>query len=233
MPDRPLLVDLFSGAGGCAMGYHRAGFDVFGIDAKAQPNYPFDFLRQDALEILATWKRFTTYNLKGRPVAAIHASPPCQSYLNLGSVNLALGRRYEHQDLIAATRELLVETGVPYVIENVPDAKPHLIEPVRVCGTAFGRPLRRHRLFESTVPLGGLACNHQAFTEKKYWTSWRPGGEHRLSTVVQVYGNGSGRDEWGPAMGIDWMTNAEMAEAVPPDYTEFIGKQLLEHLSDP
>ncbi|MFD0366310.1 DNA methylase [Nocardia sp. GCM10030253] len=215
---RPRLLDLFCCAGGAATGYHRAGFDVVGVDIAPQPNYPFEFHRADALEFVAE---------HGSRFDAIHASPPCQGYLNLGAVNRTLGREYNHPDLIAATRELLVRTGLPYVIENVEDARPHLISPVRICGTGLNQPLRRHRLFESNVPLIGVACAHDRFTEPKYWTGWRPNGERRLSTVVQVYGNGGGREHWAPAMGMDWATDKEMAAAVPPSYTRHLGRQLL------
>lgn len=219
---RPRLLDLFCGAGGVAMGYHRAGFDVVGVDIKPQPNYPFAFVQADVfdyLEVVGTDE-----------FAAVHASPPCQKYLNLGGVNRAQGRAYDHPDLIAPTRVLLEQTGLPWVIENVADARPELIDPVRVCGTGLGLPLRRHRLFESNVPLVGVACEHGRFTEPRYWTGWRPNGEHRLSTVVQVYGNAGGRREWPAAMGIYWMTNAEMVEAVPPAYTKHVGQQLIEQV---
>ncbi len=215
---RPKLLDLFCGAGGASMGYHRAGFDVVGVDIKPQPNYPFEFHHADAM----------TFPLEG--FAVIAASPPCQGYLNLGGVNRAQGRDYTHPDLIAATRGRLSATSVPYVIENVADARLELHEPVRVCGTAFGLPLRRHRLFESNALISGRACEHSRFATPRYWTGWRPNGEYRLSTVVQVYGNAGGREHWPAAMGIDWMTSAELVEAIPPAYTEFIGRQLLEHL---
>lgn len=214
----PQLLDLFSGAGGCAEGYAQAGFCVAGVDIAPQPNYPFTFFQGDALEFLKE---------HGHEFDVIHASPPCQSYLNLGAVNRALGRGYDHPDLIAETRELLIASGRPYVIENVADAKPQLRSSVRICGTGLGLPLRRHRLFESNIPLTGVPCRHQDFTEQKYWTSWRPKGEHRLSTVVQVYGNAGGRGYWPAAMGTDWMTSKEMTEAVPPAYTKHIGCQLL------
>lgn len=214
---RPRLLDLFCCAGGAATGYYRVGFDVTGIDIAPQPNYPFTFLQEDALKFLAE---------HGSDFDVIHASPPCQGYLNLGGVNRAMGRRYEHADLIDATRDLL-PAQTPYVIENVPDALPKLHDPVRVCGTGLGLPLRRHRLFESNVPLEGVACRHDRYTEPRYWTSWRPGGEKRLSTVVQVYGNAGGREHWPAAMGIDWMSAKEMCEAIPPAYTEHIGAQLI------
>lgn len=217
---RPLLLDLYCGAGGAAVGYYRAGFSVLGVDLAPQPNYPFPFLQADALQFLLTpaVKAFD----------AIHASPPCQGYLNLGAVNRSMGRTYEHATLIAVTRALLEESGLPYVIENVADAKPAMRGPVRVCGTGLCLPLRRHRLFESNVPLTGIGCDHRRFSEPKYWTSWRPNGEHRLSTVVQVYGNAGGREHWPAAMGIDWMSTAEMVEAIPPAYTEHIGAALLD-----
>lgn len=215
----PKLLDLFCCEGGASMGYYLTGFEVVGVDIKGQPRYPFEFHQGDALEYLAT---------RGHEFDAIHASPPCQGYLNLGGVNRALGRTYEHDKLIAATRELLVDLGKPYIIENVQDARSDLIDPVRICGTGLGRPIRRHRLFESNVPLEGIACDHGAFTEPKYWTGWRPRGEHRLSTVVQIYGNAGGREHWPAALGIDWMTADGMKESIPPAYTEHLGRQLID-----
>lgn len=221
------LLDLFCGAGGCAEGYRRAGFNpILGVDIKPQPNYPFEFVQTDALDFLWGMLYGGRYSYDIANFDAIHASPPCQAYLNLGGVNRALGRGYDHDDLIASTRALLLEAELPYVIENVADAGKHLQNPVRVCGTSFGLPLRRHRLFETNFPAEGVACEHQRFSEPRYWTGWRPKGEHRLSTVVQVYGNAGGKHEWPAAMGIDWMTNDELAEAVPPDYTEHIGRYL-------
>jgi DNA (cytosine-5)-methyltransferase 1 len=217
----PRILDLFCGAGGAAMGYHRAGFEVVGVDINSQPRYPFGFLQGDALAFVAKY---------GHEFDAIHASPPCQGFLNLTRVNEARGRAPQHDRLIAATRELLIATGKPYVIENVQDARRELHDPVRICGTGLSLPLRRHRLFESNVPLEGIACAHHRYTEPRYWTGWRPNGEHRLSTVVQVYGNAGGREHWPAAMGIDWMTAAEMVEAIPPAYTEHIGAQLLNHV---
>lgn len=212
------LLDAYSCAGGAGMGYSRVGFEVVGVDVAPQPNYPFEFHQGDAIEFIRA---------HGHEFDVIHASPPCQSYLNLGAVNKALGRDYDHADLIYATRDAILETGKPYVIENVEDAAAELVAPIRVCGTGLRLPVRRHRLFESSLPIVGVDCQHQRFTEKKYWTGWRPNGETRLSTVVQVYGNGGGREQWGPAMGIDWMTPEEMCEAIPPAYTEWVGKEVL------
>lgn len=218
---RPRLLDLFCCQGGASRGYVDAGFDVVGVDIDPQSRYPYTFIQADAIAYLAE---------HGHEFDAIHASPPCQSFLNLGAVNKALGRDYDYPNLIGPVRELLRLSGKPYVIENVQDAANELIDPVRICGTGLGKPLRRHRLFESNVTLGGIACEHSAFTEQKYWTGWRPKGEKRLSTVVQVYGNAGGQHEWPDAMGIDWMDRHGFVEAIPPAYTEFIGRQLIEHI---
>lgn len=217
------ILDLFCCQGGASRGYVDAGFEVVGVDIEAQPRYPYEFVQADAIEYLAA---------HGHEFDAIHASPPCQSFLNLGAVNKALGRDYDYPNLIGPVRELLRLSGRPYVIENVQDAAGELMNPVRICGTGLGKPLRRHRLFESDLRLEGVACNHSAFTEPKYWTGWRPKGEKRLSTVVQVYGNAGGQSEWPEAMGIDWMDRHGFVEAIPPAYTEHIGRQLMTHLRE-
>jgi DNA (cytosine-5)-methyltransferase 1 len=229
----PRLVDLFCKAGGMTKGYQRAGFYVVGVDVEPQPNYCGDeFVQMDAFAFLDNMLRLERVGCQPAryTFAAVHASPPCQHYLNLGAVNRAMGRTYDHPDLIAAVRQRIIATGLPYVIENGEDARPAMLEPVRICGTGLGLPLRRHRLFESNVLLSGVACDHGAFSEPRYWTSWRPDGEHRLATTVQVYGNAGGRSEWPAAMGIDWMTSAEMIEAIPPAYAEHVGRQLMAHV---
>lgn len=234
------ILDLYCCQGGAGMGYHRSGFNVFAVDLDPQPRNPFPFHQGDALGVLRTLLAGDAVDFRrpdGGVVSlrladfdAVHASPPCQSFLNLGKVNIALGRDYEYPNLIAATRDLIIETGLPYVIENVEDAKRELINPVRICGTGLDRPIRRHRLFESDVEMLGIPCAHSRFTEPKYWTGWRPKGEKRLSTVVQVYGNAGGQHEWPEAMGIDWMDRHGFVEAVPPSYTAWIGEQLLRHI---
>jgi DNA (cytosine-5)-methyltransferase 1 len=212
---RPRLLDLFCGAGGAAVGYHGAGFEVVGVDIEPQPNYPFEFIQADAMTFVA----------EGR-IDAIHASPPCQAHLRgLRSVNRGLGRMDSHVDLIEPTRQAILAAGLPYVIENIVGAP--LRNPVRLCGSSFGLAVQRHRLFESNVPIMVSPCAHHLQRERRYWTSWRPGGEKVLAKVVQVYGNAGDHKTWGPAMGIDWMTPNELREAIPPAYTEHIGYFLM------
>ncbi|MEW1705977.1 hypothetical protein AB0230_01940 [Microbacterium sp. NPDC089190] len=236
----PILLDLYCCQGGASRGYADAGWSPVGVDIDPQPRYPFPFHQGDAvrtMEVLVRGEALPFTNPDGSVVhlclgdmKAVHASPPCQSFLNLGAVNRALGRDYSYPNLIGPTREFLIEAGLPYVIENVEDAKAHLVDPVRICGTGLDRPIRRHRLFESNFQMAGIPCAHGRFLEPKYWTGWRPNGEKRLSTVVQVYGNAGGQHEWPAAMGIDWMDRHGFVEAIPPAYTEHVGRQMLAHL---
>ena len=228
------MLDLFSGAGGAAMGYRRAGFEVVGVDIAPQPSYPFAFVQADALEWLEEWV------LSGHErFDAVHASPPCQAHVKgLAAMNRSVGRSYGHLDWIPATRALLRECGLPYVIENVVGAE--LEDPVRLCGSSFGLDVRRHRLFECSFPLLVPPCNHSAQREPRFWNGDRSTrnpdgtrsytGHERLSGVVQVYGDSGDRKTWGPAMGIDWMHPEELREAIPPAYTELIGAQLMASL---
>jgi DNA (cytosine-5)-methyltransferase 1 len=203
-------LDLFCGAGGGAMGYHRAGFEVTGIDIKPQPRFPFSFVQADALEFLgmANLARFSL----------IHASPPCQAY---SRARVLHGR--EHPDLVPAVRAALERTGKPYVIENVPGAP--LIHPVLLCGLHFGLKVFRHRLFETDgwllsmphVPHGDRRIGRDGFC--------CPAG-HGESGRVRVPADHRCMQCWRAAMGIDWMTRAELAQAIPPAYTQWIGEQL-------
>jgi DNA (cytosine-5)-methyltransferase 1 len=219
---KPHLLDLYCGAGGATRGYQEAGFHVTGIDLHPQPRYCGDeFVQMDALDAL------TEMLDASGSFDAIHASPPCQAHVKgLRGVNRALGRTDIHVDLIAATRALLDRSDTPYVIENVVGSP--LLNPVRLCGSSFGLPLRRHRLFETTFPILVPPCDHSWQTTPRYWTSWRPGGEKRLATVVQVYGNAGDSSQWPEAMGIDWMTRDELREAIPPAYTRHIGEFLMQ-----
>jgi DNA (cytosine-5)-methyltransferase 1 len=215
---RPRLLDLYCGAGGASAGYHRAGFDVLGVDHLPQPNYPFPFIEDDALEFLA-W--LVGVGRFAGEFDAIHASPPCQAFTAYGRTGLV----GPYPDLIAATRALLEQSGLPWLIENVPGAPLH--DPVVLCGTSLGIEVRRHRLFESSLPLLVPPCAHGQFFERKYpGSSNRPNGR----TVCNV---GEWRvpfDQQQAAMEIDWMTLEELSEAVPPRYTEVVGAQVLQQL---
>lgn len=202
---RPLLLDLFCGAGGAAMGYHRAGYDVVGVDHRPQPRYPFEFHLGDALELLSQ-------TVRGH-FDAVHASPPCQRY----SAATPAGRRQQHPDLLPPVRTALQLTGVPWVIENVPGAP--LRPDLKLCGCMFGLPrLKRERWFETSWPSTELrqSCDHR-------------GG------VISVTGGGSCTGQpkttvadWKASMDINWMTRREMAQAIPPAFTEHIGRMLLD-----
>lgn len=216
---KPLLLDLFCGAGGCAMGYSRAGFDIVGVDIKPRPRYPFEFIQADALEYLAREIKEST-----RWYDAIHASPPCQAY----STCTPISRRtayVEHADLVGPTRELLDASGKLFVIENVRTAP--MTRAIMLCGSMFGLDVRRHRLFESNLVLLAPSCNHSAQRPRFRSLDSRRG---QLAAVVGVHGslNYSGeRQIREKAMGIDWMTVKELSQAIPPAYTEYIGKQLI------
>ena len=224
---RPRLLDLFCGAGGAAMGYHRAGFDVVGVDIAPQPRYPFEFHQADALMALGQMQINMTPKLWGVAFDAIHASPPCQRYSPLAKLH----KDIEYPDLIAPTRTLLEQTALPWVIENVPGAP--LRHPFKLCGSSFGLDVRRHRLFETNWPIGLLPpCAHHLHTPRFQNTGKRRRAV--LSSVVGVYGGshfkGDNLKYRSDAMGIDWMQMDELSEAIPPAYTEFIGEQLLAHV---
>jgi len=220
---KPRLLDLFSGAGGAGMGYHRAGFDVFGVDVEPQPRYPFEFHRRDALEALTETDFLASFD-------AIHASPVCKGYSTVGGT----ARRHhgaEHPDQVPIVRARLAALGKPYVIENVIGAPLH--QPVQLCGSSFGLDLRRHRLFETNFGLNVPPCDH--YWQKPRFRSLdsRKVLRGELASVVGVHGNTQYAGEFElrcKAMGIDWMTNAELTQAIPPAYTEYIGLQLLAHI---
>jgi len=209
MSRRPRLLDLFSGAGGAAMGYHRAGFDVIGVDIAPMPRYPFEFHQGDA----------RTYPLEG--FDAIHASPPCQKFALASKYN---GRIYP--DLVGPTRDRLVSLPIPWVIENVPGAP--LRPDYKLCGCMFGLEaagvgqLRRERWFETSWqgPEPMPPCQH-----------WGPPisiAGHGTPTWVRKKTGHIRVAVWRQVMGIDWMRREELTEAIPPAYTEYVGRRLLE-----
>lgn len=205
---RPLLLDLFCGAGGAAMGYHRAGFDVLGVDIRPQPRYPFRFVQADALQFLASTP-LTSF-------AAIHASPPCQRYSRM---TMAVPRE-DRADLLGPTRDLLQVLPQPWVIENVPGAP--MRPDHRLCGCIFGLGVQRERWFETSWRAFDLRqpCQHAeppVDPQRSFCTRW-----------YQQHGRVANRSEVAAAFGIDWMTSAELRQAIPPAYTEYIGRQLID-----
>ena len=233
---RPRLLDLFSGAGGAAMGYHRAGFEVVGVDIEPQPHYPFEFWRADALDVLRSRGTSTAFHFASG-FDAIHASPPCQAWSALRHLHSTV-----HPELIEPTRDLLELAGLPYVIENVPGSP--LRASVVLCGSSFGLDLRRHRHFEANWMLLGPACAHGWQTPRfevhdrraKSLSRVVSVAGHatpptRLKAVVSVHGSSGGKGgvaEWRRAMDIDWMSRDELAQAIPPAYAEHIGHQLMQ-----
>ena len=183
------------------MGYYRAGFEVVGVDIKPQPHYPFEFHQADAL----------TYPLEG--FDAYHASPPCQKFSRMQNIHK---NRNIHPDLIEPTRKRLEKINKPYVIENVVGA------PLRVdlllCGTMFGLRVPKHRVFESNIPIlpFTMMCNHEKVYDPYHGGEAARGEKEKYSAVMEI----------------DWfMTRPEVREAIPPAYTEYIGKYLIQELN--
>lgn len=246
---KPRLLDLFCGAGGAAMGYYRAGFEVVGVDIKPQPHYPFEFHQADAL----------TYPLDG--FDAYHASPPCQRYSTITAYH---GKQTvdSHPDLVPPTRAQLQTTGKPYVIENVKGSP--LQNWTLLCGSMFGlgaKPLYDCKCGHSfPYDLGKYGCpncegeniarlrnTYQLRRHRWFETSWgfvfSPHSCCHTGQALAVYGHSGGKSHrdgiqfagvsaWKEGMGIDWMTGDELAEAIPPAYTEYIGKYLIQALQE-
>lgn len=220
---KPRLLDLFCGAGGAAMGYARAGFEVVGVDIKPQLRYPFEFHQGDALRYL---EEVPAPGRKGLTpwwsFDAIHASPPCQAFSDLKSMHNAK----EHPDLLTPTRELLDRIGLPYVIENVEGAP--MSDYITLCGGAFGlgtgdAELRRHRRFEvRPMPAIVPPCAHGQ-RPRVIGVYGGHGRDRRRTVNTQDYSTVQRRE----AMGIDWMTGTELSQAIPPAYTEWIGNHLM------
>lgn len=213
------LLDLFCGQGGCAMGYHRAGFsEIVGVDIQRQRRYPFAFVQGDALEYVA---------LHGHEFDVIHASPPCQVY----SVTAPLSSG-NHPDLIGPTRDALRATGKPYVIENVIGAP--LVDALMLCGTMFGLRVLRHRLFEThpQIWFPPATCQHNGLATGNSRSSGITStlGFHTGHQFITVVGHDFLVSDARKAMQIDWMSKAGLAQAIPPAYTEWLGKQLLSAL---
>lgn len=211
MRKSPLLLDLFCGAGGASMGYHRAGFDVIGVDILPQKNYPFEFVQGDALDFLRE---------HGHEFDAIHASPPCHDHIR-SKLTTLMGQEHGTGWLLEATRVAFIDTDLPWVIENVPGAP--MRADITLCGCRFALPgLRRSRLFETSWRATDTPPPHDHSDPTITVTGHAGGSSKRTGTR----GYGSTAD-WRRAMGIDWMTGKELAQAIPPAYTEYVGGQLL------
>lgn len=225
---KPRLLDLFCGAGGAAVGYYRAGFEVVGVDINPQPRYPFEFVQADALSVLRGMVDHSA--IAGevwRPghFAAIHASPVCKAYTVAGHHWREQGREYPEQ--ISPTRDLLNGLGVPWVIENVPGAP--LRPDLKLCGCLFGlNELRRERWFETSW--GAFDLRSPCYHVQPAITVAGHGEPRRSSRRKLGLPNATVRD-WRRAMGIDWMTRDELSQAIPSAYTQFVGEQLLAALS--
>ncbi len=215
---RPRLLDLFCCAGGAAMGYSRTGFEVVGVDNRPQPRYPFEFHQCDAIAYCGVY---------GHKFDAIHASPPCQAYTVARHIHGG-----EHPDLVEATRHALtiaqtVNEDLIWVIENVRGAPLH--SAIMLCGTMFDLGVYRHRLFEFSSnmpkPMPPFHPQHTKGTgAHRGYSTGREG-------MVCVAGNNFVRTAGAKAMGIDWMTRPELAQAIPPAYTEWVGERLLAHIA--
>ena len=209
---RPLLLDLYCCAGGAGYGYWLSGFDVVGVDIEPQPKHKGkEFIQSDAIEYLKA--NFHKYD-------AIHASPPCQHY-SIASMQFRKAGK-EYVDLIEATREELIKTGKPYVIENVPGSP--LINPIELCGSMFGMRTYRHRLFESNIEL--IAPPHP----KHIAPNTKMGRKPKPDEFIQYVGHFSGVQEVREMTGLWWMGQKELAQSIPPQYTQYIGEQLLHYL---
>ncbi len=220
---RPRLLDLFSCAGGAAMGYARAGFAVDGCDIAHRPNYPFPYHQGDALAYLAHLIATGTI----RRYAFVHASPPCQHgcALTVGT-NASQGWGRTHVDLVAPTRELLDATGLPYVIEQ-PNGRAEIRKDLTLCGEMFGLGVIRHRNFE----LGGWGIEQPAHVSHRGRVRGYRHGRFYDGPYVAAYGSGGGKPsvpELQVALGIDWSgVREELTEAIPPAYSEHIGRAFL------
>lgn len=201
------LLDLFCGGGGSAKGYSKAGYDVFGVDNKPQPHYPFKMVVADALMYALAF---------GRNFDAIHASPPCPGYSHMTP------DKSKHKTMIPITRKVLEWIGKPYIIENVPGARRELISPIMLCGRSFGLKVYRHRYFETNPEL--LFMPHHVPHKDK-----TPSAGHGISPngFMSVAGHFSQVAYAQKAMGMDWGGQKELAQAIPPAYTYWLGTEFM------
>jgi len=213
------LLDTFCKAGGAAMGYHRADFEVVGVDIEPQPHYPFEFHQADALEYIRD---------HGHEFDVIHASPPCQAFSH--ATHEARSRGVQYPDLLTPTRKLLKGIPVPYVIENVPGSP--MSPTIILCGLTFGLHVFRHRWFECSDLI--IQPEHLSHLGKQvgqgYFTVFGTGGGRCRAGGRFTSGHRGNKRDWSNAMGIEWMTKAELTQAIPPAYTEYIGRQIMDRI---
>lgn len=236
MGERPRLLDLFCGAGGAAMGYHRAGFEVVGVDLVAQPHYPFEVFQADAFAMVqdilgGCWhENYHKSALPGMLPAClghfdvIHASPPCQDHTSFAPMNKPNGSGW----MLNAIIERLTPLDVPWIVENV--GRADIPASVILCGSMFGLRVRRHRKFVSNMALLQPSCQHQGhdfvgvYSDHPQIDRPHPDGFTRKPRAGSL-------KEAQEAMGIDWGDWEAVRQAIPPAYTEFIGRQLIDHVA--
>lgn len=208
-----IVVDICCKAGGCSKGFADAGFRVVGVDIETQPNYPYEFYCDNGFDFLSR---------HGRDFDLISVSPPCQKYSKSTQQWRKAGKVYP--DLIASFRELLIKTGKPYVIENVPGAP--LINPIFLNGAMFGLFVHRPRFFECSFPVAQLVMPIVPKPVKM-------GRPVKDGDYIQPVGHFSGVAYARKQMQIDWMTQEELTQAIPPMYTKYIAKQFLKTFAKP
>lgn len=218
MPIHKIILDPFSGVGGSAKGWKDAGFRVVGVDKNPQPNYAGDdFIEGDAIDAILKY---------GKLFHFIAASPPCQT-----STALTKGTNYGrvYPRLILATRVALMQSGRPWMLENVAGAP--IRKDLKLCGEMFDLGVIRHRFFE----FSGVTIPQPVHKNHRGRVSGYRHGEWFDGPYFAVYGDGGGKgsvEEWKTAMGIDWTSERKsIAEAIPPAYTRYIGGHLHNVLS--
>lgn len=207
---RPVLIDYFCKAGGAAMGYHRAGFEVIGVDIEPQPHYPFTFIQADVFEVFSELAALAD---------VIHGSPPCQDHSRMRSIT---GRDSGTGWMLGEFLRLCRETGKPYVVENVIGSP---ITGTVLCGTMFDLKVKRHRVFSTSFDVSPIACGSH---DGEFYSPTGHGDPNRRNRSANPHLKGAGYTyRCRQAMGIDWMNRDELAQAIPPAYTEYIGRHLL------
>jgi len=211
------ILDLFCGAGGAAMGYHRAFPDaeIVGIDIEPQPRYPFTKVLGDANNIFEMiWPRLRDFDL-------IHASPPCQDYSSLRTSHGGHGTAWMLPLMLGRLRTC----GLPWVVENVAGSEAEMGNFITLCGSSFGLGVRRHRNFATSFPLMAPPCAHYLQPEPVDVTGTGGPTPDRVRVGGGVSRKPRNLDHAREVMGIDWMNRRELSQAIPPAYTEWIGNQ--------